>query len=35
VTGDAAQEIAQLRRQPGKDLAIFGSNRLAARVAKA
>jgi dihydrofolate reductase len=33
VTGDAAAEIANLKRQPGKDLAIFGSNTLAATLA--
>jgi dihydrofolate reductase len=33
VTGDAAEEIARLKRQPGKDLAIFGSNALAASLA--
>ena len=33
VTGDATAEIASLKRQPGKDLAIFGSNTLAATLA--
>jgi dihydrofolate reductase len=32
-SGDAAAEIASLKRQPGKDLAILGSNTLAASLA--
>jgi len=30
ISGDAAQEINKLKQQPGKDLIIFGSNKLAA-----
>jgi dihydrofolate reductase len=33
VSGDAAEEIARLKREPGQDLAIFGSNRLATSLA--
>jgi len=32
-SGDAAEEIRRMKREPGKDLAIFGSNRLATSLA--
>src|SRR5229473_5910355 len=32
--GDLAQEITQLKQQPGKDLFIFGSGRLAANLTR-
>jgi len=34
VTGDVAQEVARLKQQPGEDLALFGSNTLAATFAR-
>jgi dihydrofolate reductase len=34
VKGDAGEEVARLKREDGKDLAIFGSNDLAASLAQ-
>lgn len=34
VQGDAGEEVARLKREAGKDLAIFGSNDLAASLAQ-